>query len=209
MTRIIIADDHDLVRAGLKKLLQGEKGMKVVGEASNGTEVMELLRKRSCDILIIDISMPGRSGLDLLADIRKEHRSVPVLVLTIHPEERFAIRAFRGGAAGYVTKGRAAADIVGAIKKIVAGKKYVSEELAERFASGLDSEDKLPHEYLTTREFQIMCMLASNKNAKEIGRELSISKGTVYSYRVRIMKKMRMRTNVELSHYALGHRLID
>lgn len=210
MIRILIADDHAVVRAGVKTFLHGEKGMKIAGEAANGDEALELLKKKGFDLMILDISMPGRDGLEVLKDVKRLRPKLPVLILTMHPEERFAIRAFRAGASGYVTKEHASRELILAIKKISSGGKYVSEKLAETLVSELPKTvGNPPHESLSDREYRIMCLLASGENMKSIAEHLSLSYGTVFTYRKRVLKKMKLSTDVELTHYALEHGLVD
>ncbi len=210
MIRILIADDHAVVRAGVKTFLHGEKGMKIAGEAANGDEALELLKRKRFDLMILDISMPGRDGLEVLKDVKRLCPKLPVLILTMHPEERFAIRAFRAGASGYVTKEHASRELILAIKKISSGGKYVSEKLAETLVSELPKTvGNPPHESLSDREYRIMCLLASGENMKSIAEHLSLSYGTVFTYRKRVLKKMKLSTDVELTHYALEHGLVD
>lgn len=210
MIRVLIADDHPLVRAGLKNVLREEADMSVVGEASNGRELLDLIRKEPTDVVLIDISMPGRSGLDVLQEIKHDHPKLPVLVFSMHPEDRYAIRALRIGAAGYLTKESPPAELVKAIRKIVSGGKYVSPPLAEKLAIGLESASNRPlHENLSDREFQVMCMIATGKAVSEIAEELSLSISTVNTYRSRILDKMQMHTNAELTRYAIQNQLIE
>ena len=207
--RVLIADDHVLVREGLKSLLHEESDILVIGEAQNGQEVLDAVRKYACDVILLDISMPLKSGLDVLQELKKYRVKVPVLVLTMHPEERFAVRALKLGAAGYITKETAPKELVTAIRKVVTGRKYVSAPLAEKLVLELEGGKKLPHEFLSNREFQILCMIATGKKAPAIAKELALSLGTVYGYRIRILKKMNMKTNFELTHYAVDHHLVD
>jgi two-component system invasion response regulator UvrY len=210
MVNVFIADDHALIREGLKKTLKGEPDLVVTGEASNAHELLQALRQQPVDVILLDISMPGESGLDALKELKQQYPHLPVLILSVHPEHRFAVRALKAGAAGYVTKDTAVEELVQAIRKIVTGGKYVSVSLAEKLVEELESKgDKLPHENLSDREFQVMRMLAAGKTRNEIADELSISLSTVNTYRNRILEKMRMQNNADLTRYAIEHGLIE
>lgn len=212
MIDVIIADDHPLVREGLKKVVdQSSLEIKVVAEASDANELIEKLRKIKADILVLDISMPGKSGLDVLKEIKKFYPDLLVLVLSIHPEEHFAIRALKAGASGYLNKNSITEELITAIRKIVMQKKkYISPVVAEQLASRMDTSSEKPlHESLSDREFQIMCMIASGKTVNEIAKELSISIQTVHTYRSRIKEKMGLASNVEFTRYAMRMNLID
>ena len=210
MARILIADDHLLIREGLKKILKAERDMDVVGEASNAQAVLDFVRGHELDIVLLDISMPDRSGLEVLKELRQHHPKLSVLMLSMHPEDRFAVRALKAGAAGYVTKESAGDELVNAIRKIIRWGKYISLALAEKLAFGLDVDSsKLPHEALSDREFQVMTMISSGKKMTEIAAELSLSVRTVNTYRARVLEKMRMKTNAEMIHYVIQHGLID
>ncbi|MBI1873218.1 MAG: response regulator transcription factor [Acidobacteria bacterium] len=208
--RILIADDHPVVRRGLRQLLEENQDMAVAGEAATGDDVLALLRRDDFDIVILDLTMPGRNGLDVLKDIRQERPSLPVLILSMHPEEHFAIRVLRAGAAGYLTKSAAPEELVGAIRKVKNGGKYVSPKLAEQLAVVLEREaEGLPHERLTDREYQIMQLLASGKRVSEVADALALSVKTVSTHRARILEKMGLRNNAELTHYAIRNQLVD
>ncbi len=210
MINVLIADDHALIREGLKKILNGEPDMTVVGEASNVAELLTALKRLVVNIILLDITMPGESGLDALKELRQKYPHVPVLILSFHPEHRFAVRALKAGAAGYLTKESAAEEVVQAIRKVVGGGKYVSAALAEQLAAELDDAGgKLPHETLSDREFQVMRLIAAGKKNSEIAEELAVSVNTVNTYRMRIFEKMKMQSNVELSRYAVEHGLIE
>jgi two-component system invasion response regulator UvrY len=210
MIRVLIADDHAVVRQGLKQIIRDAADMLVVAEAANGPETLEKARTEEADVLVMDISMPGRSGFDILKDLRLERPKLPVLVLSMHAEEQFAVRLLRSGAAGYLNKESAPEELVKAIRKVVAGGKYVSPTLAEKLAFEIDSDsEKLLHETLSDREFQVMRMMASGKTVKEIADELSLSVKTISTYRSRILEKMNLRTNAELIHYAIQNMLIE
>lgn len=210
MVNVIIADDHPIVRQGLKQILSEEPDFAMLGEAQNCHEVLELIRKQDWDIIILDITMPGRGGLDVLREIRHERPKLPVLILSIHPEDQYAVRALKAGASGYLTKESAPKDLVQAIRKILRGGKYVSPTLAEKLAFGLESDAEKPlHEALSDREFQVMLMIASGKTTSAIAEEMSLSIKTVSTYRARILEKMGMKTNADLTQYVFRNRLID
>lgn len=210
MIRILIADDHPLIREGLKQIISDEKDMEVRGEASNVEEMMQLLGKCRYDIVILDITMPGRSGLDALEDLRRKYPELPVLILSIHPENEYAIRAFRSGAKGYITKQSMPQELVNAIRKIVDGKKYISSSIAEKIIDILGrGDDREPHECLSKREFQVMQKLASGKTVRQIAADLFISENTVRTYKTRILEKMRMNNIVELIRYAIENNLVE
>jgi two-component system, NarL family, invasion response regulator UvrY len=210
MINILIADDHELIREGLKKILKKEPDMQVLGEARNAQETFEQVKDRKLNIVLLDISMPGLSGLDVLTELRQNYPKLPILILSMHPEDRFAVRALRAGAAGYVTKDSAVGELVQAIRKVVTGAKYVSIRLAEKLAEQVEKGDeKLPHEKLSDREFQIMRMIAEGKKISEIAEELTLSISTVNTYRTRILKKMFMETNVDITRYAIENHLIE
>lgn len=210
MIRILIADDHALVREGLKKIVEGDAQMKMVGEARNGEEMLRLVRKTPCDLAVMDISMPGRNGLDLLRALKAERPNLPLLVLTVHPEDQYAVRVLKMGAAGYLTKESAPAELIRAIRKIAGGGRYVSESLAERLACDLGADTgRPPHERLSDREYQVVRLMASGKAMKEIAGELSLSIKTVSMYRGRALSKLGLKNNAELIRYAVEQRLVD
>ena len=208
MIKILIADDHAIVREGLKQIVAEESDMKVTGEAGNADEVFEILKTNNFDIAILDINMPGKSGLDLLKDLKIQHPKLPVLILSIYGEEQYGIRALKAGALGYLRKVSAPNELVTAIRKIVSGGKYISQALAENLADAVDdSYNKLPHEILSDREFEVMCKIASGESAEKISDDLSISIHTFYTYRNRIFEKMNMKSNVELAQYVIQNKL--
>ena len=210
MIRILIADDHAVVRRGLRQTVSEESDMTVVGEASNAQELLGLTRKVPCDVVVLDISMPGRSGLDALKELRQEWPRLPVLVLSMHPEDQYAVRTLRIGAAGYLTKESAPEELVKAIRKAVSGGKYVTPSLAEKLALDLAKDgERPPHETLSEREYQVMCLIASGRSVTEISVELSLSVKTISTYRARILEKMGLRNNAELVHYAISRHLVD
>lgn len=209
MLRILIADDHAIVRYGLKQIIADIPDSALIDEASNGAEVLKKTGKNTYDVVILDISMPGQSGLDILKVIKAEKPDLHVLMLSMHPEEQYAIRALRAGASGYLTKESAPEELVSAIRKVSQGRKYVTASLAEKLAFDLEAgAEKLPHEHLSDREFQVLCLIASGKTVKEISEEIFLSIKTVSTYRTRILEKMNMRTNAELTHYAIKNTLI-
>jgi len=210
MIDILIADDHAIVRAGLKQIVTEEKDMRVTGEAGNTDEMFELLIGNPFSIVVLDINMPGKSGLEALRELKIQYPDLPVLILSIYGEEQYGIRALKAGAAGYLKKVSAPNELVNAIRKIVDGGKYISAELAEKLATTLDLDrSRQPHETLSDRELQILCQIASGKSAEEIAGMLSISIHTVYSYRNRILEKMKLKSNVELTQYAIRNKLIE
>ncbi len=210
MIRLLIADDHVLFREGIKQILAGQKDLSVVGEAGDGQTTLEAVRSMEADVVLLDISMPGLSGLDILRDIVLERPRVAVLVLSMHPEEQYAIRVLRAGAAGYMTKESAGEELIAAIRRVATGGTYVSPALAQTLAAALRSDwDLLPHHLLSDREFQVMRMLALGKRLREIAEELSLSEKTITTYRARVLEKMKLRTNADITRYAIRHRLID
>ena len=210
MIRILVVDDHAIVREGLKQILSDVKDMAVLAEAANGREALESIRRQDFDVILMDISMPGRSGLEILKDIRNEQPKLPVLILSMHPEEQYAVRSLRAGAAGYLNKSSAPGELIGAIRKVSAGRKYVSPSVAEKLALELGTDtSKLPHEFLSDREYQIMMMLASGKSVSEIAQELCLSVKTISTYRSRVMEKMNMKKNAELTLYAVQNHLLN
>ncbi|MEO8166032.1 MAG: response regulator transcription factor [Betaproteobacteria bacterium] len=207
---IIIADDHTVVRQGLKQMLAAESDMSVVGEAKNFTETLEVIRKVQWDVLILDYSMPGGNGLQVLKEIKHCYPDRPVLILSMHPEDAIAISALRAGAAGYMNKECASEELTVAIRKAVAGKKYVSAALAEKLALELEEgSEGLPHESLSDREYRVMWMIASGKSISNIAEELDLSPNTVSTYRIRILKKLKLETNSDLVRYAIKHGLVE
>ena len=208
--KILLADDHAVVRHGLKQILADEFKRAAFGEARNAQEALDLVWKENWDIVILDITMPGRSGLEVLREIKKSKPRFPVLVLSMHPENQFAVRVLKRGAAGYMTKESAAEELVGAVRKILAGGRYVSTSLAEKLATYLATDShKPPQELLSDREFQVLRLIASGKLVSEIAEELSLSVKTISTYRTRILEKMGLRNNAELMHYAMQQGLVE
>lgn len=210
MIRILIADDHTLMRQGLKQILAMVDGMTVVGEAANGAEIFSQIRLHPLDVLLLDMSMPGRSGVELIRQIKGEHPKLPILVLTMHGEQQYAVRALKAGAAGYLTKESAPAELVAAVKKVAAGGVYMTLAIAEKIAVELcgDSND-LPHRQLSDREFEVFRYLAAGRTVSEIGERLCVSAKTVSTYKARILQKMLLQNQAELIHYAIRHGLTD
>ncbi len=209
MISILIADDHAIVRAGLKQIVAQQKDMVVEGEAGSVEELLQMLPKKEWSILILDINMPGRSGLDVLKEIKQQYPNLPILILSIYDEEQYGLRAIRHGADGYLKKISAPEELISAIKKIVSGGRYISPALAERLADTFTGKvSEKPHEKLSAREYQVMCLIAEGKSVEQIGELLSISPHTVYSYRNRILQKLNLNSNIELTKYVLENKLI-
>ena len=210
MIKILIADDHPVVRKGLKEIIEEIPDMAVRGEASTGHEALEKVRKGDFDIVVLDISMPAGNGLDILKQLKDEKPELSVLILSMYPEEHYAVRVLRAGASGYLTKESAPEELIAAIRKASKGGKYISSSLAEKLAFDLEIDVERPlHETLSDREYQVMLMIASGKTVKEIGEELFLSVKTVSTYRSRILEKMKMKTNAELIHYAIKNGLLE
>ncbi len=210
MIKVLVADDHAILRRGIKQILAEIPSVDMVDEATNGQEVLAKVAKGSYDLVLLDISMPGRSGLEVLKQLKAEKPALPVLMLSMHPEEQYALRALKAGASGYLTKESAPDELISAIQKILQGGKYVSEALAERFVSELTNPgEKAPHQTLSDREYEILCMIASGKTVSEIGDELALSVKTVSTYRARILAKMNMKNNAEITRYAIENALLQ
>ena len=208
--KVLIVDDHAVVRRGLKDILIDEFDIEFVGEASDGKEVMDELRKNAFDIVVLDLNLPDRNGYDLLIELKQRYPKLPILILSIHPEDQFALRLLKAGASGYINKQSAPDELLKAIRKVVSGGKYVSSSLAEKLAFSLVTDSqKLPHETLSAREYQVMCLIASGKQVKDVAQELCLSLKTVSTYRARILSKMEMENNAELTHYAIKNGLVD
>ena len=210
MIKVLIADDHPIVRQGLRQILSGIPDMEVTGEAVNAQESLDQVRAGGWDVLVLDITMPDRSGFDILKELKHEQPHLPVLVLSIHAEEQLAIRALKAGASGYLTKEKAPEELVKAIRKVVGGGRYISRNLAESLALGLDAtSERSRHETLSDREFQVMQLMARGNTLTEIAEELSLSAKTVSTYRTRLLEKMNMKTNAEIIRYAIENGLIE
>jgi DNA-binding NarL/FixJ family response regulator len=208
MIKVIVVDDHPVVRRGLKQIIEDEPDMEVVGEAQNAGECFALVRQTDCTLVLLDITLPDRSGFDVLKQLKYEHPKLPILILSAHSEDQYGLRLIKAGASGYLMKEGAPDELVKAIRKVNAGGKYVSASLAEKLVSHLGALDKPPHENLSNREFQILCMIAQGKSLKSIADELCVGEKTVSTYRSRIMEKMKMSTNSDLTRYALENHLV-
>jgi two-component system, NarL family, invasion response regulator UvrY len=209
LIQILIVDDHAIVRRGLKQILADESDIRV-SETADPREALGLIRGHEWDLLVIDLDLPGRSGLELLQDVKRERPSLPVLILSVHPQEQFAVRTLKAGAAGFLSKDTAPEDLVKAIRKILRGGKYISESVAEQLVSGLHRQyEGAPHESLSDREFEILRLFGAGKTATKIAEMLSISVATVRTYRARILDKMGLKTTAELVRYAVQHRLVS
>jgi len=210
MIKILIADDHTVVREGLKLIISETPDMTIADEAVDGHEVLNKALKADYDIVVLDITMPGINGLDVLKQLKAQKPKLPILVLSMHPEEQYAVRVIKAGAAGYLTKQSASEELVKAIRTASAGRKYITPSLGEKLADslGIDAE-KLPHELLSDREYQVMCMIASGKTVGQISQKLFLSVKTVSTYRARIFEKMNMKNNGQLTYYAIKHGLVE
>jgi two-component system, NarL family, invasion response regulator UvrY len=210
MIKILIADDHAIVRKGLVQILADSPDAIVVVEASDGEEALAKVDGGDFDLVLLDISMPGRGGLDVLKDLKSRNPRLPVVILSMHPEEQYAVRALRCGASGYLTKGSASDDLLHAIHKVLSGGKYISSSLAEKLADVLDNNaEKAPHETLSNREYQVMRMIGAGKTVTEIAAEMSLSVKTISTFRARILHKMKMKNNSKLTHYAIQNNLVE
>jgi DNA-binding NarL/FixJ family response regulator len=209
MLRALVADDHTVVRLGVKQILSGEYSSAQFGEAQDADQVFRELWRGEWDILILDLTLPGKDGLEVLKRVHSMHPRLPVLVLSMHPEDRYGRRVLKAGASGYVNKESAAQELVVAVQTSLRGGKYVSRPLAEKLARDLAvGSPEQPHDSLSDREFQVMCMIASGKTVSQIAAELCLSAKTISTYRSRLMDKMRMRTSAELTRYAVERRLV-
>jgi two-component system invasion response regulator UvrY len=208
--RILIADDHAIVRHGLRQILSDSEDFIVAGEAKNGLQALQMARQDAWDVVLMDVSMPDKNGIDTLKQLKKEFPKLPVLMLSMHPEEQYAIRALKAGASGYLTKQSAPEQLVTAIRQVASGKKYVSPSLAEELANAItDDPERPPHEKLSDREYQTLVMIASGKTLTLIAEELKLSVKTVSVYRARLLEKMGLRSTAELIRYGLEHGLAE
>lgn len=209
MIGILIADSHAIAREGLKRIIGDTSDMQVVAEAGYAYEVIEKILDEDVDVVVADINLPGGLGVDIIKAIKNERPKLPVLVLSVYPEQQYAVRTLRAGAAGYLSKDRSREQLLMAIRKVFRGAKYITDSLAEELATYLEEDHKMPlHEALSNREFQIMCMMASGKAPREIAQELSLSVKTISTYRSRILGKMTLHNNAEIIHYAIQNRLL-
>ena len=210
MKKILIADDHAVVREGLKQIIAKASDMTVVGEAANGQEAIRKVAAQEFDVVVLDISMPDMSGLEVLKHIKSENPKLPVLVLSVYSEEAYAVRTLRAGASGYLTKESSPDQLLEAIRKVSLGGKYVSPSLAERLACDMETDsERAPHQKLSDREFQVLRLLSSGKTVREIAEELSLGAPSISTYRARILAKMKMKHVAELTHYAIRNRLAE
>jgi two-component system, NarL family, invasion response regulator UvrY len=210
MIRILVADDHAMVRQGLCQILSAQTDFQVVGEAANHAEVMQYLRREPCDVLVLDIAMPGKNGIETLKNVRLEWPMMPVLVLSMYPEDQYAVRALKAGAWGYLTKMAAADQLVDAIRQVVRGRKYITAELAQSLAESIHGNTDAPaHALLSDREFQTLRLIAAGKTLTQIGQLLALSPKTVSVYRARLIEKLGVHSNAELTRYALEHKLVE
>lgn len=208
--KVLIADDHAIVREGLKQILADTKDIVVAGHAENGNEAIKLSREVLCDVLLLDISMPDRSGIEVLKQVKKESPSIAILMLSMHREDQYAIRSLKAGASGYLNKQSAPAELVNAIRQVASGRKYISAALAQELANQINDDHETPlHETLSDREYQTLTMIASGKTVSDIAAELVLSVKTISMYRSRLLQKMKLRHNAELTHYAIKNHLVD
>ena len=210
MIRIMIADDHAIVRQGLKQILEESREMKVVAVHANGADALRWIRANDCDVALLDIAMPGMSGIDVLKQLHEEKPKLPILILSIYPEDQYAVRLIKAGADGYLTKESAPEVVMEAVRRVAAGKKYISPAVAEMLANEFGTQEgKLPHETLSDREYQIFLLLASARTVSEIANALSLSVKTISTYRTRILEKMQLRNNAELMRYVVEKHLME
>jgi two-component system, NarL family, invasion response regulator UvrY len=209
MIRVLIADDHPIVRKGLRQIVADEPDMTVVADTGDGREVLRLVDEQALDVILLDINMPGLSGLEVLSQLKQRQQRLPVLVLSVHPEGELAMRVLKAGASGYLNKEIAPEELTKAIRLVVGGKKYVSATLGELLVNSLERGSDPPHSALSDREYQVFTLIASGKTVSEIAAEIALSVKTVSTYRARILEKMSMRTNAELTHYAVRNRLVE
>ena len=207
---VLIADDHAIVRQGLKQILSETEDMLVTGEADDGAEALALARQQPWDVFLLDVSMPNRNGIDTLKQLKKEFPRLPVLILSMHPEEQYAVRALKAGASGYLTKQSAPEQLVNAIRQVASGKKYLSPAVAQQLADAISEDtEKSPHERITDREYQVLKLIAAGKTLTQIAESLNLGVATVSTYRARLLEKMGLRSTAELIRYGLEHGLAD
>jgi two-component system, NarL family, invasion response regulator UvrY len=208
MLRILVCDDHAVVRQGLKAIFTAQPDVAFVGEASSAHEVRELVSKHHWDVLVLDISLPGRSGLEVLQDLKRERAKLPVLVLSVHPEDEYGIRALKAGASGYLTKEAPEGELIKAIRTVAVGRKYITPSLGEKLARYLERPSERPlHEVLSDREYQVMCMIAAGESITKIGERLNLSMKTVSSYRSRILRKLQLTSTAAIIRYVIEHKI--
>ncbi len=210
MIKVLIADDHAIVRKGLKQIVEETSDVIIADEAENGRDVLRMVRATACDVVVLDISLPDKNGLEVLKDLKLEFPALPVLVLSMYPEEQYAVRVLKAGAAGYLTKESAPDDLIAAIRKAARGGIYITPSLAETLAGTLNETASTPlHATLSDREYRVMCLIASGKTVTEIAAELCLSPKTISTYRIRLLDKLHLKTNAEVMHYAMQHGLIS
>ena len=210
VTKILVVDDHAVVRQGVKQILNEQFQGAVIGEARNAEEMIDRIKKFTWDIVVLDVGMPGKSGLDALKDLKQVCPKLPILVLSAYPEDQLARRMLKAGASGYLTKDSAPNELVQALRKILGGGKFVSASMAELLVANLNEQaERPPHELLSDREYQVMCLIAVGKSLKEIAEDLCVGISTINTYRARILEKMQLKNNTELTHYALENRLVN
>lgn len=210
MINILVVDDHALIRKGMKQILDDTGDMRVAGEAESGALAIRMAQENRYDVVLLDITMPDRNGIDILRQLKINHPHMPVLMLSMHPEGQYAVRSIKAGAAGYLSKQSAPTQLVTAIRQVASGKKYISSELAEQLADGLSQGyQELLHQTLSNREYQTLCLMASGKSLSEIADAMSLSAKTVSVYRARLLEKMKLKNNAEAVRYAINNHLID
>lgn len=211
MIRVLVVDDHTLIRKGMKQILEDTGDMQVSGEAETGMQAIKMARKGGHDLMLLDITLPDRNGIDVLKQLRVECPSLPILILSMHPEDQYAVRAIRAGAAGYLNKQSAPSQLVTAIRQVASGKKYISSILAEQLANDLakDQQQEASHHILSNREYQTLCLMASGKSLSEMADIMSLSAKTVSVYRARMLEKMKLKNNAEAVRYAINNHLIE
>jgi DNA-binding NarL/FixJ family response regulator len=210
MLKILIADDHALIRKGLKQILDDSPDMRVTGEAETGMQAIQMAQENEYDMVLLDISLPDKNGIDVLKQIKSNCPNTPVLMLSMHAEDQYAVRSMKAGASGYLNKQSAPAQLLTAIRKVGDGKKYISNEMAEQLAEGLSQGySELAHQTLSNREYQTLCLMAQGKKLSEMAEIMSLSPKTISVYRMRLLEKMKLKTNAEAIHYAISNHLID
>jgi DNA-binding NarL/FixJ family response regulator len=208
--RVVIADDHAIVRKGLRQILAVHPDFAVVGEAENGGEVMQIVRREPCDVLVLDIAMPGKNGIETLKQVKRELPKIAVLIFSMYPEDQYAVRALKAGAAGYLTKMSAGEQLVAALRQVARGRRYITPELAESLAESIGGDSEVPpHELLSDREFQTLRLIAAGRSLTQIGEQLALSPKTVSVYRSRLLAKLKLANNAELTRYAVSNGLVD
>lgn len=210
MIKVLVADDHSIIRQGLRQILEDTSDMRVTGEAASGLQAMQMAQEGDYDLLLLDITLPDKNGIEVLKQVKQDKPQLPVLMLSMHPEEQYALRSLKAGASGYLNKQSAPAELINAIRQVAGGKKYISSQLAEELAQGLsEGYQELSHQTLSNREYQTLCLMASGKKLSEMAEIMSLSPKTVSVYRARLLEKMKLKTNAEAIHYAITHHLID